>query len=118
MRGCNKAKDRATWHVGACPQPSVVGFDNRPADRESKPQTARLRRVESFEHTVKSRRCESRSRISHLYRHAIRFVTGADEQLSLPFADAAHRLDGIDDQVEQYLLELDPISLHTRQAFS
>ena len=33
-----------------------------------------------------------------------------------PSLDAAHRLDGIDDQVEDHLLQLHPIALNERQA--
>jgi hypothetical protein len=55
----NEAKDSATWHVRARPQPSVMRFDNRPADRQPKPQTARFRAVEGFEHAIKIRRCEA-----------------------------------------------------------
>src|SRR5882762_3707687 len=98
-----ETKDSATWHVGARPQSSVMRFDNRPADRQSKPQTARFGGVESLEHALKSRRREAWTRISHLDRHAIRFVTRADEQFPLRFADLAHRFDGIEDQVKQYL---------------
>ena len=29
----SEANDSATWHVGACPQSSVMCFDNRAADR-------------------------------------------------------------------------------------
>src|SRR5205823_5217124 len=104
MSRCNETKNSATWHVGARPQSSVMRFDNRPADRQSKSQTARFRRVESLEHAVKSRRREAWTRISHLDRHAMRFVTCADKQFPLLFADVAHRFDGIDDQVKQYLL--------------
>src|SRR5205807_9077514 len=95
----NEAKDSATLHVRARPQSSVMRFDNRPADRQPKPQTARFRGVESLEHALKSRRREAWTRISHFNRHAIRFVTGADEQIPLRFADVAHRFDGIADQV-------------------
>src|SRR5216684_6700187 len=112
----NETKDSATWHVRARPQSSVMRFDNRPADRQPKPQTARFRGVESLEHALKSRRREAWTGISHLDRHAIRFVTGADEQFPLLFANVAHRFDGIDDQVKYYLLQLHPISLDTRQA--
>src|SRR5713226_6280673 len=96
----NEAKDSATWHVRARPQLSVMRFDNRPADRQPKPQPARFRGVESFEHALKRRRREAWTRISHLDCHAIRFVTGADEQFPLLFANVAHRFDGIDDQVK------------------
>jgi hypothetical protein len=66
MSGRNEAKDRATRRVGAHPQSSVMGFDNRPADREPKPQTARFRGVESLEDTVKRRRRDAWPGISHL----------------------------------------------------
>jgi hypothetical protein len=35
---------------------SVMRFDNRPADRRPKPQTAQFRGVESLEHAVNIRR--------------------------------------------------------------
>src|SRR6266404_5866740 len=111
----NEAKNSATCHVWARPQSSVMRLDNRPADRQPKPQTVRFRGVESLEHALKNRGREAWTRISHLDRHAIRFVTAADEQFPLLFADVAHRFDGIDDQVKQYLLQLDTISLDTRQ---
>src|SRR5712691_8562312 len=62
----NEAKDSATWHVRARPQSSVMRFDNRPADRQPEPQTARFRGVESLEHAVNIRRREAWTRISHL----------------------------------------------------
>src|SRR5271169_593666 len=49
----NEAKDSATWHVRARPQSSVMRFDDRTADRQAHPQTARLRGVESLEHALK-----------------------------------------------------------------
>src|ERR1700722_16767413 len=62
----NEAKDSATWRVRARPQSSVMRFDNRPADRQSKPQTARFRGVERLEHALKSRRREAWTRIPYL----------------------------------------------------
>src|SRR6266849_2399871 len=59
-------KAGAAGHVCAGPQASVMRFDNRPADRQPKPQTARFRGVESLEHAVKIRRCEAWTCISHL----------------------------------------------------
>src|ERR1700688_4544790 len=62
----NEAKDSATWHVRARPQSSVMRFDNRPADRQPKPQTARPRRVEGRENLIENLRREAWTRISHL----------------------------------------------------
>src|SRR6201991_3737651 len=107
----NEAKDGATWHVRARPQPSVMRFDNRSANRQPKPQAARFGGVESLEHALKGRRREAWTRIPHLDRHATGFITRADEQFPLLFIDVAHRFDGIEDLVEQHLLQRDPISL-------
>ena len=52
----NETKDGATWHVRARPQLSAMRFDNRPADRQPKPQTARFRGVERFEDALQTRR--------------------------------------------------------------
>src|SRR5882672_569094 len=109
-------KASAAGQVRARPQSAAVRFDDRTADRQAHPQTAKLRRVEGLEHALKSRRREAWTRIAHLDRHAIWFVAGADEQFPLLFADVAHRFDRVDDQVKQDLLQLDPVSLDTRQA--
>src|SRR3981189_3553696 len=42
-------------------------------------------------------------------------LIGTDRQLPAALADAAHRFDGVDDQVQQYLLPLYPISFDGRQ---
>jgi hypothetical protein len=52
----DEAEDSATWQIGARPQSSVMRFDNRPADRQPKPQTARFRGVERFEDALQTRR--------------------------------------------------------------
>jgi hypothetical protein len=46
------------------------------------------------------------------------FVSGlaADHQLALVLGNAAHPLDGIDDQVQHHLLQLHPITMNARQA--
>src|SRR5260370_28612422 len=93
-------------------------FDDRSADRQSQPQTARFRRVEGVKQEIERRRRQARTGVLHLDQHALPFVPGADEYLSLSLPNAAHGLDRIDDQVEYYLLQLDPISLYSRQPFS
>ena len=56
MGGHGEFKCGAAGQVRARPQLSVMRFDNRPADRQPKPQTARFRGVESLEHAVNIRR--------------------------------------------------------------
>ena len=109
-------KDGTTGLVGARPQSPTMRFDDRAANGETEPQTARFGRLESLEQLLDSRRREAWPRISYLDQHAIRLgLLGADQQVSVPFVEAAHRVDRIHDQVEYYLLQLDPISLDKRR---
>src|SRR5262249_30178392 len=91
----NEAEDSAGWQIMARPQSPVMRLDDRSADRQPKSQTARFRGVKSFEHALKSRRREARPRISHLDANAIRFVTSADKQFPILFADIVHCFDGV-----------------------
>src|SRR3979490_296565 len=59
-------KAGAAGQVRARPQLSVMRFDNRPADRQPKPQAGRFRRVESLENAVNIRWRKAWARISHL----------------------------------------------------
>ena len=92
-------------------------IDDRTADRQAHPQAAGLGRVEGLEEALEARRSKARTRIPHRDDYAVRPARGgADQQLSPPVADVAHRFDRIDDQVQDNLLELDSISLYERQA--
>ena len=63
------------------------------------------------------RRRQPRTRVSHANEHTARLgFSAADQQFARALVDAAHCLDGIDDQVEDHLLQLDTISLNERQA--
>jgi hypothetical protein len=54
--------------------------------------------------------------ILHFDKQVIRVVrTRGDRQLARPVLDAGHRLDGIDDEIDHYLLQLHPISRYERQ---
>src|SRR6476661_5354811 len=113
----DEVKGGATWNVRTGPQTSIVRFDDRSADRQSQPQTARFRRVEGVKQEIERCRRQARTGVLHLDQHALRFVPGADEYLPLSLPLATHGFNRIDDQVEYYLLQLDPISPYWRQAF-
>src|SRR5437016_2459763 len=92
-------------------------LDDRTGNRQTHPHTAGLRGVEGIEEVLHARRREAWTRVPHLDEHSVRFgFLAADEQLSRSLARAGHRLDCVDDQVEDHLLELDPICLDERQA--
>ena len=59
-------KAGAAGQVRARPQSAAVRFDDRPADRQAHPQTARFRRVEGLENVLESLRRDAWTRISHL----------------------------------------------------
>ena len=97
------------------PQPSAVGLDNRAADRQPHAHALRLGCIEGGEEMVETLRIQPRARISHCDQHALRFIfPRADQQLSRPLADSTHGFDGVDDQIENHLLQLDPISQNER----
>ena len=92
-------------------------FDDRSADREPHTHALGLGGVERVEQTFKTLRVQSRARILHGDEHGARgLLSSADQQLPRPLGDTAHRLDGVEDQIENYLLQLDSISLNERQA--
>ena len=88
-----------------------MGFDNRAADREAHAHAVGLRRVEGFKETRQALRAQPMAGIPHRDAHALRLDTrGADVLFAVAVLNAAHRLDGIDDQVQHHLLQLHPIA--------
>jgi hypothetical protein len=93
-----------------------MGFDDRTADRQSHAYPVGLGRVEWVEEALETLRAQSGTRISHNDEHAVRLLHSADHQLAGPLAGVAHRFDGVDDQVDDNLLQLDAIASNERQA--
>ena len=99
------------------PQRTAVCFDDRTADRQSQAQAVRLGRVESVEEILQGCRRKSRTRIPHGdERIADSAVPVVISKFPMPFAHRAHRLDGVEGQVKDHLLQFDPISSDGRQA--
>jgi hypothetical protein len=89
-----------------------VGIDDRPADRQSHPYSARLRGVESLENAIEMVRINARPGIAHGHENAAGLgLLGADQQLSWPRLDRAHGVDRVQDQVQHDLLQLNKIPL-------
>src|SRR5277367_6443733 len=94
-----------------------MSFDDRTADRKAHSQAAGLCRVEGLEEALETRWSQSRTRILHRNEHAVRLgFPGAYQQFTRPLPGAAHCFDGVDDQVKDHLLQLNPVSFNERQA--
>ena len=79
-------------------------------------ETVRLRRVESLKGTVQVCWIEPWTCILNRNRDGIRLgFCRLDEQFSRPFTDTAHCFNRVNDQVQDHLLQLDPICPNGRQ---
>jgi hypothetical protein len=91
-------------------------LDDRAADRQPHPQAARLGRVERLEDTLGIGLRQTWTRIAYRDQHPVRLgFAGADQQFARSLADFAHRFNGIHDQVQDHLLQLDSVSGNARQ---
>ena len=91
-------------------------FDDRATDRQPYPQTAGLGRMERLEEAREGRRRQPRTRIANRDEHAARLgLTGADQQLARSLPDLAHRFNGVHDQVQDHLLQLDSVPENARK---
>src|SRR3984893_772022 len=107
---------RAPGSIRGRPHSSAVRFGDRTTDRQSHAHASRLGRVKRIEQVIEALRFQSRARIAYGDEHAVRRVqTRVDQQLARSLADLAHRFDGVHDQVQDHLLQLDSISPDARQ---
>src|SRR6202166_300552 len=90
-------------------------LDDGTADRQSHAHTVRSRCVEWLEKPVQRFRPQPRTGIPAGNTHAVLRSLGADLQLSLALREAAHRLNGVGDQVQNHLLQLHSVALKTWQ---
>ena len=103
--------------VGGDPQLSTMGFDDRPADRKSHAKTVGFGREEGVEDALRDGRVEPRAGILDRNLQTIRRGEGDGHgQLPPAVADRCHGLDAVHDQVQQHLLQLDPVAQHRLRA--
>ena len=105
--GQGEPKYGASGLVRVCPQPAPVGVDDGPADRQSHPDPAGLRGVESIENALTTFPINARPGVAHRDEDAICLaLLGADRQFSRALVDRAHCFDCVQDQVQDNLLQL------------
>src|ERR1700730_6613492 len=93
-----------------------MGIDDRAADRQSHANPFGFGRVKRLEKPVELLRIEPWASVMHFGENIVRIVyAGDDRKLPRSVAGATHRFDGVDDQIDHYLLQLDPIREDERQ---
>ena len=85
-----------------------VRLDDGAADRHA--QAGRLRRLERFEDTLRHIGVDADARVFDADQGIALLLSREDEQVARPLLDGAHRLDGIDYQVQEDLLDLNAIT--------
>src|SRR3984893_15725201 len=95
----------------------MMTLDNGSTDGKADSHTATLSGIERLEEPARSLRLETRPRILHGQAHTIILVSfGSDHQLPRTIVDAAHRVQGVPEQVQDDLLKLDTIACDRRKA--
>src|SRR6516165_8804299 len=111
-----KLKQGSMWLARRGPEPSPMSLNDRARDRQAHTHSLRLGRVEGFKEAWEALRRQPRPGIPYPDAHAFRLVGfRTDLQFAPAVTVAAHRLDGVDDQVDQHLLDLHPIAPKERQ---
>src|SRR5437879_8154551 len=111
VSGDRKLKQSTPRLAGGRPQPAPVGIDDRPADRESHTHAAGFGGEEGVEQPVRILGGDPDAAIRYTYKHLVRLVlTRSDHQLARPIRDRLHRFNAIHHQVNDHLLQLDPIT--------
>src|ERR1043166_10027465 len=111
-----EAKDGAARFVHGRGNLPAVRVDDRAANCQSHPHAAGFGRVERFEQALEPFRVQSGPGIPYRDAPPGRPVFAAgDQQLARAIALRSHRLDGIEDQIEHDLLQLDAISINAWQ---
>src|SRR5215469_3156623 len=117
VRGQGKCEGSAPQLARLRPKAPLMCLNNRSADGEANPEASRLCTVEGSENAFGVLRLQSGAGIldrnDNLARPA---VPRADPQLSCPSRPAAHGFNRVHHEVEDHLLQLDPISAHEWQA--
>jgi len=98
------------------PQAALVSLDDRPADRQADTHAVDLGREERVEQLVHAVAVEAHAGVPHRQADPVAIlVPGTDHDLSRAAVNADHGIRSVAEQIEDDLLQLDPISVDGRQ---
>src|SRR5436190_3681716 len=108
LRGDREAECRAAIDVIFPPKPPAMGFDDRAADGKAHPKTVGFGGEKGFEHLLDGlSRQPAALVVDGGSEHAVVVHGGANQNLAITVAAVAHRFKGVEQEVEQDLLNLD-----------
>ena len=114
--GQRELKCRAVIAVVDGPQTAAVSFDDRMADGQSHPHAFGLGREERIENPSLVFRRDADTGVADGDEHFIGVLhPGRDHEKPRPAGDAAHCFNAIQDQIHDYLLQLDPVGHDGRE---
>jgi len=111
-----KAEGGAPFRVAAGCQSSAVLLYDRPADRESHAHAVLLGGEEGAEQAFGVAVRKSDAAVAHLDDDVCALLPTVDTDLPMIHRSMLHRLLGVDDQIDQHLVELVAVALDRRQA--
>src|SRR3977135_3814336 len=104
-------KDSSLGSVPRRPYPSPMCLDDRAADRQSHAHAAGFGSEEGVEQPVRVLGGNPDTAVFHCYQNLACFVLmRSDHQFARPVRDRLHRLDAVHYQIDNHMLQLDPIS--------
>ena len=106
MEGCSEIG------IVLAPDNAAIGFDQRPRDGQSEAEALLLRREERIEDLLLQVHRDAVSAIAHGYDDLTRRIHAcSDLKPSLVLGQRRHRLHAVEEQVEQYLLHVDAVTM-------
>src|SRR3990167_2718209 len=106
-----EAEDRSAARVRFDPDSTAMGVDDRPRDRQADAHSLPLGGDEGLEQLAGNLGCDPRSSIGDAHLdHVVVDEAGADQEF--PRRRIGHGIDGIADQIEKDLLDLDAVGEH------
>jgi hypothetical protein len=104
-----KAKCRPTTFALRGPELTLMTLDDGSADPETHAHTVCFRRIVGLEKPIDGHRAKARPRVLNRHHDTARIAHSSNLQRARDIDHAAHRFDAVDRQIENDLLQLDPV---------
>src|ERR1700730_2617186 len=110
----HELKDGALGVVRGNPQPAIMGLNDRTADRQTHPHAARFCSEQRMEYVLEVLRADSCAGVRHRHDYVPTAAHPGPDAQDPRSVLGGHRVDGVGDQVQKHLLQLDSVSSYLR----